>query len=764
MRQSGITLNKPVFVGRRALLARIAPRHHARSSRAIQTPAGCRRHLLVAAAAAAAAAAAGSAAFEPPSQQEIRRKAAARVKHHVPRPAELPPPPKNTSLWHVLPYLTKLAVSDAQLYWRLGLAFALMIASKAAGLMAPLYFKKAVDALSTQTHVAAQAAVIALLWSGGCRVINGIAKELQHPIFTPVAQAAGRRVAYHTFSHVLDLDVGFHLERRTGALSRILERGTRSVGMMFRAVVFTFMPTAIELILVCTLLAQRFKPAVALAVLATFVAYVAWTTVMTKAATEVRKEVNELDNLTTGKAVDVLLNYETVKLFNNEQLEVDQYDSYLLGFQKASVATERVAATLNAGQSLVLTVGLTAVLAMAASGGTGAGVTAGDLVMAQGLLLQLWGPLQFLGWFYREVRQSLVDMEAFFAILQTIPKLPDGNLTLDAPSVSLEGQRRDAPGGPQADVPAWHEGARGQGQVSAPVGAVGTSGRGVKLELKDVRFGYSGEREVVGGVSLTVEPGQSIALVGPSGSGKSTILKLLMRLYDVNSGSILLDDIDTRDLQQASLRAAVAVVPQDTVLFNDTLLSNIAYGKPSASKEEIIQAAEMARLTDAIGRFPEGYDTMVGERGLKLSGGEKQRVAIARAFLRAPRLLICDEATSALDTATEQGIMGSLDELASGRTSVFVAHRLSTVQRCDKIVVMSGGVVAEQGTHEELMAARRIYFDMWEVQKAADAEAEKVCFSSFGSMDDPNVNGHTGSHDGKHDGKHPGRELQNSQL
>lgn len=756
---SPVIFSRTEFAGRKALRTSALPlRQLHQVSRAIRAPTQCRRRPLV-------SAAAGSAAFDTPSQQEVRRKAAARITTQVPKPAQLPPPPKSTSLWHVLPYLTKLALSDAQLYWRLGLAFVLMIASKAAGLMAPLYFKQAVDALSTQSHVAAKAAVIALLWSGGCRVINGLAKEMQHPIFTPVAQAAGRRVAYHTFSHVLDLDVGFHLERRTGALSRILERGTRSVGMMFRAVVFTFMPTAIELILVCTLLAQRFKPAVALAVLATFVAYVAWTTVMTKAATEVRKEVNELDNLTTGKAVDVLLNYETVKLFNNEQLEVDQYDAYLLGFQKASVATERVSATLNAGQSLVLTIGLTAVLAMAASGGTGAGVTAGDLVMAQGLLLQLWGPLQFLGWFYREVRQSLVDMEAFFSILQTVPKLPDGKQLLVAPSAALGGLQGGAQEGAADSSSAWHDGERRQGQASAPVGAVGTSGRGVHLELKDVHFGYTGEREVVGGVSLSVEPGQSIALVGPSGSGKSTILKLLMRLYDVNSGSILLDGIDTRDLQQASLRAAVAVVPQDTVLFNDTLLSNIAYGKPSATREEIVQAAEMARLTEAIGRFPDGYDTMVGERGLKLSGGEKQRVAIARAFLRAPRLLICDEATSALDTATEQGIMGSLDELASGRTSVFVAHRLSTVQRCDKIVVMSGGVVAEQGTHEELMAARRIYFDMWEVQKAADAEAEKVCCAPFGSCDDPAVSGlGLAGSNGKHGGAHSGRELQTSQL
>eukprot|EP00891_Asterochloris_glomerata_P006206 jgi/Astpho2/6206/e_gw1.00088.34.1_t len=505
--------------------------------------------------------------------------------------------------------------------------------------------------------------------------------------------------------HVLDLDIGFHLERRTGALSRILERGTRSVAMMFRAVVFTFLPTIVELGLVTTVLARKFSASIAAAVLATFVLYVAWTTWMTKQATEVRKEVNELDNLTTAKAIDSLINYETVKLFNNELLEVTQYDQYLVGFQRASVTTEVISATLNAGQAIILSVGLTAALCLAARGGASAAgmvVTAGDLVMVQGLLLQLWGPLNFLGWFYREVRQSLVDMEAFFKILSTQPTLPDGT----------------------QDLPASRQG---------PAAA----------EIQNVRFSYPGgqptPREVLRGVSLRAAPGQSVAIVGSSGSGKSTILRLLVRLYDAAEGSVILDGIDVKDLKQASLRSAVAVVPQDTVLFNDTILNNIGYGRPEAPEDEIIKAAEMARLSDAIARMPNGYSTMVGERGLKLSGGEKQRVAIARAFLRNPRLLICDEATSALDTATEQGIMGSLNELAQGRTSVFVAHRLSTVQQCDKIIVMSEGVVAEQGSHLELMAAGGLYAQMWETQAAKEEELSRVSVASFSSVDFPDA-------------------------
>jgi ABC-type transport system involved in Fe-S cluster assembly fused permease/ATPase subunit len=489
---------------------------------------------------------------------------------------------------------------------------------------------------------------------------------------------------------------------------------------MFRAIVFTFVPTAIELVLVAVVLARSFSPMVAGLVIATFVAYVSWTTLMTQAATDIRKQVNVLDNQTTGKAVDALLNFETVALFNNQALEVSEYDTVLSKLQKASIKTEGISATLNAGQSVILSFGLTAVLAVAAMGSATTAMTAGDLVLVQGLLLQLWGPLQFLGWFYRELRQSLVDLDAFLKVLQTQNSLPDGDRELPALDVdTLEHHFQQSGNGPEAHST---NGAEAQAVADASV-------RGLRVELKDVHFSYNPEREVLKGVNITAEPGQSVAIVGPSGSGKSTLLRLMVRLYDATSGSISLNGADVRDLRQGSLRGSVAVVPQDTVLFNDTIYRNIAYGRIGATREEVEAAAQRAQLDSAIARMSDGYNTMVGERGLKLSGGEKQRVAIARAFLRSPKLLICDEATSALDTATERGIMDSLTELASGRTSIFVAHRLSTIRSCDKIVVMSAGQVVEEGSHQDLMNAGRVYADMWAMQAEQEEQSQNVCIA-----------------------------------
>eukprot|EP00879_Flechtneria_rotunda_P004177 GHRR01004425.1.p1 GENE.GHRR01004425.1~~GHRR01004425.1.p1 ORF type:complete len:675 (+),score=250.27 GHRR01004425.1:972-2996(+) len=649
-------------------------------------------------------------------------------------------------------------------------------------------------------------------------MIQHLTKELTYPIFTPISQAVARRVAYQTFSHVLELDITFHMNRRTGRLSRILERGTRSIQMLYRAVLFTFMPTAIELVFVVSLLATKFSPMVAMLVGGTFVLYVAWTLTMTQATVEVRKQVNQLDNLTTSKAVDALLNAETVALFDNRQLEVEQYDKYLRGYQAAAIQTERLAALLNAGQSVILSAGLTCVMvaavirgpigeaAMAAAVATGSGVVArataaalggngesaatggaaagvaaspGDLVLLQGLLLQLWSPLQFLGWFYRELRQSLVDMEEFFDILKTKTNLPDGTILLpDVPPSVREAAALDVAS--VADRLSSHSKAstsgrthNGEGQRTSggsstfhgksskqslveaalklhrqqhpdnqhqqqnrnlgsadyygvgPDPTLSISGLGLEVELQDVKFGYHPERQVLKGVSCKIMPGESVAVVGASGSGKSTILKLVTRLYDAGEGAVLVNGVDVRDLQRASLRTAVAVVPQDTVLFNDSILQNIRYGKPTANDDEVISAAKLAHLHQAVLRMPDGYNTMVGERGLKLSGGEKQRVAIARAFLRAPRLLICDEATSALDTATEASILGSLNELARGRTSIFVAHRLSTVAGCDRILVLAEGRLVEEGSHVELLAAGGVYADMWRAQ-AAEGHDENV--------------------------------------
>jgi ABC-type transport system involved in Fe-S cluster assembly fused permease/ATPase subunit len=484
--------------------------------------------------------------------------------------------------------------------------------------------------------------------------------------------------------------LSFHLERRTGALQRIIDRGTRSVSMVFRAVVFTFLPTAMELALVCGLLWHAFSWHFVVIVLTTFVAYVWWTMHMTGVSAEKRKLANHMDGLSTGKAVDALLNYETVTFFGNVELESQQYDKLLRGYHEAALGSERASSLLNAGQAVILACGMTTILSCAALGlwkvdpAGGLASRVGDLVMANGLLLQLWAPLQFLGFFYRELRQSLVDMEAMFDIMATETKIPDGEIALPA-----------------------HAG-------------------GADLELDNVTFRYGNGRDVLKGVSLKLKPGESVGIVGPSGSGKSTLLRLILRVYDVSSGKISIDGYDVRDLKIDSLRDSVAVVPQDTVLFNDTLDHNIRYGRPTANDDEVAMAATRARLNKTIEQMPKGRETMVGERGVKLSGGEKQRVAIARAFLREPRMLVADEATSALDTATEQGILESLEDVARGRTAVFVAHRLSTVRSCDRIIVMEQGRIVEEGTHAELLDGTSrgtkigMYAAMWKAQAQED--------------------------------------------
>ncbi|KAJ9529892.1 hypothetical protein QJQ45_022301 [Haematococcus lacustris] len=796
------------------------------------------------------------------------------------RQAALPEPPTESTFAAVIPWLVKLAVAESKSWWRIALAFMCLVGSKfavplefllcltcgnvknlhpaasvqdyahtgargsnaAAKHMALLGNFNPIDMITIGAHVGMIACPCSIrkhhsIRYGLCDMLKHTFKELQAPLFTPVSQAAARRVAYHTFSHVLDLDIKYHLDRRTGRLSRILERGTRSIQMLYRAVIFTFVPTALELLIVCGVLAKAFNPLVGGLVLATFGAYVAWSVTLTQMAAAARKHVNTLDNATSAKAVDALLSYETVALFNNQKLEVcpvtttcmasqlcsnadkqlpcyededkvAQYNAYLKEYFKATVHTERLAAVLNAGQAIILAGGLTAIMVTALQVGKGGAVSAGDLVMIQGLLLQLWAPLQFLGWFYRELRSAMVDMEDFFAVLRTRSALRDGNQVLPAsyqpaspptlhqsipalqhptlvatngngrypnsqpaahsvsngsygsssssnghsPSRSNNGVGHHTPSkdltvassssGPvgkrEADaLTPWSQGLQ-QGQE----GHERMGAQGLFIQLQDVKFGYSPERQVGGqgedytngaAVDLTdkveSENGKSCAIgvtnPGSSGSGKSTILKLLTRLYDTDSGEVLLNGVNAKDLRLESLRGAVAVVPQDTMLFNDTIMQNIRYGRPESSEEEVVAAAKLAHLHDAVVRMPNAYSTVVGERGLKLSGGEKQRVAIARAFLRQPRLLICDEATSALDSATEAQIMASLNELAAGRTSVFVAHRLSTIRSCDTIVVLRDGLVAEQGSHEALMAQPEgLYRAMWELQAAEQQEDE----------------------------------------
>ena len=621
----------------------------------------------------------------------------------------IPMPPKGSDLRTVLPYLLKVAFSRKGTKLRLAFAVIFLVAQKAFGLAVPVYFKFAIDHLTRAAQLpvgpealqAANMAAMMLCFSGVFKAVSGIATELRVVSFTPVSQAAGRRVALEVFNHVLNLDMQFHLQRRTGALQRIIDRGTRSVSMVFRAVIFTFIPTFVELALVSALLWKAFSWHVVAVVLSTFCCYVWWTMHMTGVSASKRKLANTMDGLSTGKAVDALLNYETVSNFGNVNLESKQYDSLLRGYHEAALGSERASSLLNAGQAVFLSFGMTAALSCAALG-VGAGGNAsqiganlanrvGDLVMANGLLLQVWAPLNFLGFFYRELRQSLVDMEAMFEVLSTTSNVKDG--TLELPKNK---------------------------NIDTTTTTTTSSNNGASISFKDVSFEYGNGRKILRNVNLEISPGESIGIVGPSGSGKSTLLRIALRAYDATSGDVFFDGYNVKDLQMKSLRSAVAVVPQDAVLFNDTLEHNVRYGRPNASDEEVERACHAAKLEKTIGDLPDGLKTKVGERGVMLSGGEKQRVAIARAFLKSPRVLVADEATSALDTATESQILESLEEIARDRTSVFVAHRLSTVMKCSRIIVMRDGEIVEQGRHDELVDLNGLYAKMWLAQQAEE--------------------------------------------
>ena len=623
----------------------------------------------------------------------------------------IPMPPKGSDLRTVLPYLLKVAFSRKGTKLRLMFAVIFLVAQKAFGLAVPVYFKFAIDHLTRAAQLpvgpealqAANMAAMMLCFSGVFKAVSGIATELRVVSFTPVSQAAGRRVALEVFNHVLNLDMQFHLQRRTGALQRIIDRGTRSVSMVFRAVIFTFIPTFVELALVSALLWKAFSWHVVAVVLSTFCCYVWWTMHMTGVSASKRKLANTMDGLSTGKAVDALLNYETVSNFGNVNLESKQYDSLLRGYHEAALGSERASSLLNAGQAVFLSFGMTAALSCAALG-VGAGGNAsqiganlanrvGDLVMANGLLLQVWAPLNFLGFFYRELRQSLVDMEAMFEVLSTTSNVKDGTLEL--------------PKNKNSDT-------------TTTTTTTTRSNNGASISFKDVSFEYGNGRKILRNVNLEIAPGESIGIVGPSGSGKSTLLRIALRAYDATSGDVFFDGYNVKDLQMKSLRSAVAVVPQDAVLFNDSLEHNVRYGRPNASDEEVERACHAAKLEKTIGDLPDGLKTKVGERGVMLSGGEKQRVAIARAFLKSPRVLVADEATSALDTATESQILESLEEIARDRTSVFVAHRLSTVMKCSRIIVMRDGEIVEQGRHDELVDLNGLYAKMWLAQQAEE--------------------------------------------
>ena len=580
----------------------------------------------------------------------------------------------------LVPYLwPRRGTSDIWLELRLRVvvALTLLVGAKLANVYIPILYKFAVDAL-TQGNVTVIAVPISLLVAYGLvRVLTVAFGELRDAIFAKVAQRSIRTVALRTFQRLHTLALRFHLDRKTGGLSRAIERGTKGIEFLLAFMLFNVIPTLVEILMVCGILWWLYNVWFALVTFVTIAGYIAFTMLVTEWRIKYRRAMNRTDEEANTKAIDSLLNYETVKYFGNEEHEARRYDQALERYESAAVLSRTSLSALNIGQGVIISVGLTAVMYMAGLGVVNGSMTLGDFVLVNTYMIQLYLPLNFLGFVYREIKQSLIDMERMFSI------------------IDIEAEIEDKPGAPEL-----------------------TSGAG-EIRFEKVSFGYDKRRRILHDLSFTAAPGSTVAIVGPTGSGKSTISRLLFRFYDIGSGRIEIDGQNIAEVTQHSLRAAIGIVPQDTVLFNDTIYYNIAYGLSGAGRGQVEQAAKLARIHDFIIGLPDGYETKVGERGLKLSGGEKQRVAIARTILKGPEILLFDEATSALDTHTEKEIQASLREVSADRTTLVIAHRLSTVVDADEILVLDKGRVVERGTHQTLLAKGGAYAGMWARQQEA---------------------------------------------
>ncbi|MDI1286490.1 MAG: ABC transporter ATP-binding protein/permease [Reyranella sp.] len=574
-------------------------------------------------------------------------------------------------------------IGEAGLRSRVVVAMVLLVLAKVINVYVPILYKQAVDALGEPTAQAVAVPIALIVAYGAARVLAQAFGEVRDAIFAPVSQRAIRNLALEVFRHLHALSLRYHLERQTGGLSRVIERGTQGMEFLIRFTTFNILPTLFEIVLVGGILWSLYDWRFTAVTLGTVAAYIVFSVVLSEWRIKFVRRMNDADTDANAKAIDSLLNYETVKYFGNEPHEARRFDVGRRRYETAAIRSSRTLSVLNIGQGAIISVGLVTVMSMAGSGVIHGTMTLGDFVAVNAFLIQLYVPLNMLGFAYREIRNALVNMEKMFGLLDVAAEISD------------------RPGAPPLEV------------------------RGGEIVFDHVDFHYEAARPILHDVSFRVPAGNTVAIVGSSGAGKSTVSRILFRFYDVASGSVKIDGQDIREIQQTSLRAAIGVVPQDTVLFNDTIYYNIAYGRPDASREEVEQAARMARIHDFILALPLGYEATVGERGLKLSGGEKQRVAIARAILKNPRILLFDEATSALDTRTEQEIQRSLEEVSRGRTTVVIAHRLSTVINADEIVVLDRGRIVERGRHGELLARNGLYADMWRRQQEAAAEAEQ---------------------------------------